>query len=84
LGEFATLVNPQAAIPPFIAALTGITDTLVASAPTMRVVLPSLLEFIGDAVVVAHNAPFDVGFLTAACVQQDLQWLRPQVVDTAR
>jgi DNA polymerase-3 subunit epsilon len=77
-------VNPQAAIPPFIAALTGITDTLVASAPTMRVVLPSLLEFIGDAVVVAHNAPFDVGFLTAACVQQDLQWLRPQVVDTAR
>ncbi|MSY39178.1 MAG: DEDD exonuclease domain-containing protein, partial [Actinobacteria bacterium] len=84
VGEFATLVNPQVAIPPFIAALTGITDTLVASAPTIRVVLPSLLEFIGDAVVVAHNAPFDVGFLTAACVQQDLQWPKPQVVDTAR
>ncbi|MDD2817583.1 MAG: DEDD exonuclease domain-containing protein [Candidatus Nanopelagicales bacterium] len=84
LGEFATLVNPQVAIPPFIAALTGITDSLVASSPTIRAVMPSLLEFIGDAVVVAHNAPFDIGFLTAACVQQDLAWPKPQVVDTAR
>ena len=84
LGEFATLVNPQVAIPPFIAALTGITNASVANAPTIRAVLPSLLEFIGNSVVVAHNAPFDVGFLTAACVQQDLQWPKPQVVDTAR
>jgi len=84
LGEFATLVNPEVAIPPFIAALTGITDALVASAPTLNGVLPSLLEFIGDAVVVAHNAPFDVGFLTAACHRHGLAWPRPKVVDTVR
>ena len=84
LGEFATLVNPRIAIPPFIAALTGITDASVAQAPTIRAVLPSLLEFIGDSVVVAHNAPFDVGFLSAACAQQDLQWPKPVIVDTAR
>lgn len=84
LGEFGTLINPQVAIPPFIAALTGITDALVASAPTLNGVLPSLLEFIGDAVVVAHNAPFDVGFLMAACAGQGLEWPKPAVVDTVR
>ena len=84
LGEFATLINPEVAIPPFIAALTGITDALVAGSPTLRRVLPSLLEFIGDAVVVAHNAPFDVGFLMAACQDQELQWPRPKVIDTVR
>jgi DNA polymerase-3 subunit epsilon len=84
LGEFATLINPQVDIPPFIAALTGITNALVAQSPTLRGVMPSLLEFIGDAVVVAHNAPFDIGFLTHACVAQGIAWPKPAVVDTAR
>ncbi|MDO8731799.1 MAG: DEDD exonuclease domain-containing protein [Actinomycetota bacterium] len=84
LGEFGTLVNPEAAIPPFIAALTGITDALVAGAPTLNGVLPSLMEFIGDSVLVAHNAPFDVGFLMAACQSHGIQWPKPQVVDTVR
>jgi len=84
LGEFATLINPQVDIPPFIAALTGITNALVAQSPTLRGVMPSLLEFIGDAVVVAHNAPFDVGFLTHACKMQGIAWPKPAVVDTAR
>lgn len=84
LGEFATLINPQVDIPPFIAALTGITNALVAHSPTLRGVMPSLLEFIGDAVVVAHNAPFDVGFLTHACAAQGIVWPKPAVVDTAR
>jgi len=84
LGEFATLINPQVDIPPFIAALTGITNTLVAQSPTLRGVMPSLLEFIGDAVVVAHNAPFDIGFLTHACRAQGIAWPKPAVVDTAR
>ena len=84
LGEFGTLINPEVSIPPFIAALTGITDALVASAPTLGGVLPSLMEFIGDAVLVAHNAPFDVGFLMAACQQHEVHWPRPKVVDTVR
>ncbi len=84
LGEFGTLINPEVSIPPFIAALTGITNALVAGAPTLKGVLPSLLEFIGDSVVVAHNAPFDVGFLMAACQSQGLVWPKPKVVDTVR
>jgi DNA polymerase-3 subunit epsilon len=84
LGTFATLVNPQRAIPPFIAALTGITNAQVADAPTLPTVLPAFLEFLGDAVLVAHNAPYDVGFLKGACTQLDYSWPQPIVVDTAR
>lgn len=84
VGEFATLVNPGMPIPPFVAALTGITDATVAGAPSLRAVLPGFLEFLGNSVLVAHNAPYDVGFLTAACTRFGHEWPRPQVVDTAR
>src|SRR5664279_3363886 len=67
LGEFQTLVDPGGPIPPFIVALTGITDAMLIAAPRIEQVLPAFLEFLGDAVLVAHNAPFDVGFLKAAC-----------------
>jgi DNA polymerase III subunit epsilon len=66
LGEFSTLVRPKAGIPPFISVLTGITDSMVAGAPTIGSVLPAFLEFSRGAVLVAHNAPFDLGFLRAA------------------
>lgn len=84
LGTFGTLVNPGMSIPPLIAALTGITDALVASAPRIDGVLPAFLEFAGDAVLVAHNAPFDIGFLKAACAAHGFTWRHPRVVDTAR
>lgn len=84
LGEFQTLVNPGSPIPPFVAALTGITDALVASAPRLPSVLPGFLEFLGDGVVVAHNAPYDVGFLSGACRLHGCEWPARQVVDTAR
>lgn len=82
LGEFATLVNPGTGIPPFITVLTGITHAMVAQAPPIEQVLPSLLEFLGSAVLVAHNAPYDVGFLKAACATHGYRWPRPVVVDT--
>ena len=63
LGEFQTLVNPHAQIPPFIAVLTGITNSMVASSPPIESALPAFLEFAQGSVLVAHNAPFDVGFL---------------------
>ena len=63
LGEFQTLVNPGARSPPFIAVLTGITDSMVAGAPRIETVLPAFLEFAARPVLVAHNAPFDIGFL---------------------
>ncbi len=84
LGTFATLVNPQRTIPPFIATLTGITNALVAQAPTLTSALPAFLEFAHDAVLVAHNAPYDIGFLKGACAQLGYEWPQPIVVDTAR
>ncbi len=84
LGEFATLVNPGVPIPPFVAALTGITDAAVANAPRLSGVLPSFLEFLGDGVLVAHNAPYDVGFLKGGCARLSLPWPRVRIIDTAR
>lgn len=84
LGEFATLVDPGRAVPPTVVALTGITDTMVTAAPAMAAVLPSFLEFAAGAVLVAHNAPFDVGFLRAACAEQGRAWPRTTVLCTAR
>src|SRR5690349_20594070 len=66
LGTFHTLVNPGRAIPPQITVLTGLTDAVVATAPRVESVLGSLADFLGDAVFVAHNASFDLGFLRAA------------------
>jgi DNA polymerase III subunit epsilon len=66
LDTFSTLVNPGRPIQPFVSALTGITDAMVASAPPIGGALPQFLEFAGDAVLVAHNASFDVAHLDAA------------------
>jgi DNA polymerase-3 subunit epsilon len=83
IGEFATLINPGGPIPPFITVLTGITEAMVAPAPTIQEALPALLEFLGGAVFVAHNAPFDTGFLKAACTLHGYRWPLPRVLDTA-
>ena len=84
IGEFQTLVNPGAAIPAFIAVLTGITDAMVATSPRLEQALPAFLEFSRGAVLVAHNAPFDLGFLRAGCERIGLAWPAPDSVDTAR
>lgn len=82
LGEFQTLINPGTGIPPFIALLTGITEAMLGPAPTLQEVLPSFWEWAGDSVLVAHNAPFDIGFLRAANVKFDIAWHSPKVLDT--
>ena len=84
LGELATLVDPGTGIPPAIVALTGITEMMIAGAPRLATVLPSLLEFCAGAVLVAHNSPFDVGFLREACRRQETPWPKPPVLCTAR
>lgn len=84
LGEFATLVDPQRSIPPQIVRLTGITTAMVCDAPTIGAVLPAFLEFSRGAVLVAHNARFDVGFLRSAAEQCGIGWPRPQVLCTVR
>ncbi len=84
LGTFATLVDPGVPIPPFVASLTGITDALVTGEPSLGAVLPAFWEFLGDGVLVAHNAPYDTGFLAAAAGKHGHVWPNPQVIDTAR
>ncbi|MCF6746443.1 DEDD exonuclease domain-containing protein [Blastococcus sp. KM273128] len=83
LGEFQTLVDPGHEIPPYISVLTGITSTMVATAPRIGAVLPGFLEFARGAVLVAHNAPFDLGFLKAACAENGMVWPAAASVDTA-
>ena len=82
LGTFQTLVNPGIALPPRISVITGLTDAVLAPAPRIEQVLSSLRSFIGDAVFVAHNASFDLGFLRAALARQGFEEFRPTVVDT--
>ncbi|MBP2473788.1 DNA polymerase-3 subunit epsilon [Crossiella equi] len=87
LGEFGTLVDPERGIPPEVVALTGITEAMVRTAPKLSEVLPAFLEFArGEVptVLVAHNAPFDVGFLKAACRRLGYEWPAVQTLCTVR
>jgi DNA polymerase-3 subunit alpha (Gram-positive type) len=63
IDSFLTLVNPEISIPRFVMALTGITNEMVKQAPLFAEVAPQWLEFVQDAVLIAHNAPFDTSFL---------------------
>ena len=82
IDRFTTLVNPGCAIPPFITVLTGITNTMVATAPPIEDILQPLLNFIGTSVLVAHNARFDIGFINAALLMHDYEPLPNRVLDT--
>ena len=87
IGKFQTFINPGSPIPPFITVLTGITDAMVIAAPKITEALPTLLEFLGsdsETVFVAHNAPFDLGFLKAAAAIHKYPWPKFPVVDTAK
>ena len=83
LGELQTLVNPEESIPAFITVLTGITDAMVIEAPRIAEALPSFLELAAGSVLVAHNAPFDIGFLKHAAQELGIPWPRFEVLDTA-
>ncbi len=63
LEEFSCFVNPEKPIPQKVVEVTNITDDMVKDAETIDFVMPKLLDFLGDSVLVAHNADFDIGFL---------------------
>jgi DNA polymerase-3 subunit epsilon len=81
-GTFQALVNPGMAVPPEITVLTGISQSMVMPAPRIESVLPTLLEFIGDAVIVGHNVRFDLGFLRMALERSGRSRLANPWVDT--
>ena len=87
IGEFQSLVNPGVPLPPYITVLTGITEMMLMPAPRIDQVLPQFLEFLGsetETVLVAHNAPFDIGFLKAAATSLQYSWPKFPVLDTVR
>jgi DNA polymerase-3 subunit epsilon len=70
LDEFSTLINPLVTIPASITELTGIDNLMVADAPPAREVVSAIAEFLGDSVFVAHNAPFDWGFVSQTTMRE--------------
>jgi DNA polymerase III epsilon subunit family exonuclease len=64
-GEYETLIHPGRSIPPEVSAIHGISDLDVSQAPYFKAAAGSFMPFLEDAVLVAHNAPFDMGFLLA-------------------
>jgi len=87
LGSFQSFVDPGHELPYFITELTGITDSMLVSAPFIDEVLPTLFEFLGspeETVLVAHNSPFDLSFLKAAALVHEYPWPNYLTIDTAR
>lgn len=82
--RFDTLVNPGFALPEFITTLTGITDSDLADAPDIKTALPRAREFIGNDIVVAHNAHFDVNFMYDKSVDLGLPAFDNDFIDTLK
>jgi len=74
IDTFECFVNPEKPIPEKVVEVTHITDEMVKDAETIDIVLPKVLEFIGDSTVVAHNASFDVGFIKENARKLDLKF----------
>ena len=72
--RFSHFVNPERGIPIKVQELTGITPEMVQDQPIIEKILPMFLEFIDDAVLVAHNADFDLGFIRYFCAKQGLNF----------
>ncbi|MBQ3615516.1 MAG: PHP domain-containing protein, partial [Anaerotignum sp.] len=82
VDRFSTFVNPEKPISEEITKLTGITDDMVADAPVIQDILPKFLDFCGDAVMVAHNANFDMGFIRVNAERKCNIEVKNTVLDT--
>ena len=84
LQEFATLLNPGMPMHPEVIAIHGITNEMVATAPSFGQILPQLLALLDGCVLVAHNAEFDLGFLRSEVAQCGLRLPEYTVLDTLK
>lgn len=82
IETFEQLINPNRVISSKVTRLTGITNDMVNGAPSIEEVLPSLADFIGDSVLVVHNAPFDISFLNSAARRTGQKSFRNRFFDT--
>ena len=80
--RWRSFVNPRQPIPPFISALTGITDEMVSGAPTIGRLLPNVVDLIGDAILAGHNVRFDAGFIDYELRAHGFPALANPTVDT--
>ena len=81
LSTFQTFVDPHRPLQPKIVDLTGINDQMLAGQPDISEAMPKFLEYVGNRPLCAHNADFDIGFVTAACEKLGLPF-HPTYVDT--
>lgn len=83
IDTFETFVNPEKPIPEEVVNVTHITDDMVKNSPTIDKIMPKVLEFMGDSVLVAHNADFDIGYMKYNCEQLGLPFNNTHI-DTLR
>ncbi len=79
VDRFSQLINPEKDISYKVQELTGITNDLIKDKPIIEEVLPKFVEFIGDSVLVAHNADFDMGFMQQKCREQNIEFKNTSV-----
>lgn len=79
VDRFSELVNPEKDISYRVQELTGITNEMVKDKPTIEEILPKFMEFVGNDVLVAHNADFDTGFIMQKCKEQGLEYKNKKV-----
>lgn len=79
---FSTLINPGRSMPEAASKVSGITDEMLVGQPKVGDILPAFADFCGDELLVAHNAPFDVGFVTADIQKHETPSPRGIILDT--
>ncbi len=84
IDSFSALVNPGYEIDEFITDLTGITNDMLSSAPSIECVLPDFLKFVGDSIVIGHNVNFDINFIYDNCVSLSCVPFQNDYIDTMR
>ena len=82
ISRFNVLINPGMPMPAEVTKINGITDSMLAKQPAAAIVLPDFLRFIGDSVLIAHNAQFDINFINEELARLGKPQLRNRVIDT--
>lgn len=81
---YSQLIQPERWVSSHITALTGITNDMLSDAPVIKEILPDVLDFIGDDIIVGHNVNFDIGFMHAACLNVLQSGFSNDFIDTMR
>ncbi len=82
IARFNVLINPGSPMPPEVSKINGITDDMLKKQPNAAAVIPDFMRFIGDSVLIAHNAPFDVNFINEELARLGQAPLKNRVIDT--